>query len=82
VCWYISMTSDITASRVINISPGQLYSFVFTQNATGNNKMTWPRNCINAAAIDPKPNSTTVQHFVGLTGGNLFANLSPTGSVK
>jgi hypothetical protein len=81
VCWYIAMNSDITASRVTNIAPGQLYSFVFIQNAAGNHRMTWPLNCINAAAINPKPNSTTVQHFVGLTGGTLYANIPPTGSV-
>jgi hypothetical protein len=79
VCWFINMNSDITSSRVTNIAPGQLYSFVFTQNATGNNKMNWPANCINANPIDPTPNSTTVQHFVGLTGGLLHANVTSAG---
>lgn len=77
VCWYVNMTSDVTASRVTNIAPGQLYTFVFTQNATGKNRMLWPANCINGAPINPAPNSTSVQHFVGLTGGLLYANIAP-----
>jgi hypothetical protein len=77
VCWFVHMKSDITSPRVINISPGQLYTFVFGQDGTGGHKMIWPFNCRNAAPIDPTPNSTTVQNFIGNTGGLLEANISP-----
>lgn len=79
VCWFVNMHSSITAPRVVHISPGELYTFVFTQDALGGHGMNWPVNCLNAAPIDPKPNSTTVQNFIGDTGGILYANIPPTG---
>jgi hypothetical protein len=81
VCWFVHMDSNITSPRITNISPGELYTFVFTQSATGGYVMNWPVNCINAAPIDPAPNSTTIQSFIGDTGAMLYANLPPTGSV-
>lgn len=81
VVWFVHMRSNITAPRIVNISPGQLYTFVFAQDANGNHLMKWPANCFNAANIDPKPNSVTVQNFVGATGGNLYANAMPSGSI-
>jgi len=80
VCWFIHMRSSITEPRIANIAPGQLYSFVFFQDANGNHVMHWPVNCVNAAPIDSAPNTTTVQHFVGLTGGRLYAHIAPTGA--
>ena len=79
VCWFIHMSSSVTAARVSNSSPGQLYTFVFTQDAKGGHVMNWPANCLNAAAIDPAPNSVTVQNFIGDTGNILRANIQPTG---
>jgi hypothetical protein len=78
VCWFISMTSSITAPRMVNLAPGQLYTFVFKQDAAGGHTINWPYNCLDAASIDPAPNSTTVQNFIGNTGGILSANLPPT----
>jgi hypothetical protein len=78
VCWFIHMRSNVTSARVTNIAPGELYTFVITQDATGGHVMNWPSNCINAAQIDPTPNSTTVQNFIGNTGAILFANIPPS----
>jgi hypothetical protein len=80
VCWFVTMNTDISSPRIINIAPGQLYTFVFAQSATGGHVMNWPANCINAAPIDPAPNSITVQNFVGNTGGLLYTNIPPTGA--
>lgn len=79
VCWFVHMRSDITSPRVNNISPGQLYTFVFTQDAIGGHTMNWPPTCINAAPIDPAPLSVTTQNFVGDIGGTMIANLPPSG---
>jgi hypothetical protein len=80
VCWFVNMGSSILSPRVTNISPGQLYTFAFTQNAVGGHTMNWPPNCINAGPLDPTPYSTTTFTFVGNTGGLLYANISPTWS--
>jgi hypothetical protein len=79
VCWFIHMRSNIASARVQNISPGQMYSFVFTQDAVGGHTINWPVNCVNAGPIDPQPNSITVQNFIGNTGGIMLANITPTG---
>jgi hypothetical protein len=79
VCWFVHMNSSITSPRVTNISPGQLYTFVFTQDATGGHRMVWPANCINANPINPTPNATTVQNFIGNLGGLLYSNVPSTG---
>lgn len=81
VCWFVNMNSDVTNARASNISPGQLYTFVFTQDARGGHVMNWPSNCVNAAAIDPAPNATSVQNFVGNINGAMHANVPPTGRV-
>jgi hypothetical protein len=79
VCWFIHMKSDVINARVRNVSPGQLYTFVFTQDAVGGHRMTWPSNCVNAAPIDPAPNATTVQNLVSDANGFLYANVAATG---
>lgn len=78
VCWFIVMRSNVTSSRMMNISPGQLYTFVFTQDNVGGRTFSWPANCIDAAPISPAPNTTTVQNLVGHTGAVLYANIPPT----
>jgi hypothetical protein len=80
VCWFINMRSDLTNARVRNMSPGQLYTFVFIQDATGGHRMTWPSSCVNAAPIDPAPNATSVQSLIGDMNGFLYANVAATGS--
>lgn len=81
VCWFVQMNSNITAPRFINIAPGQLYTFVFTQNAIGGHIMRWPTNSLNAPPINPAPNSVTVQHFIADMGGTMLANIPPTGAL-
>jgi hypothetical protein len=66
-------------ARVRNIAPGVLYTFIFIQDAEGGFTFDWPPQCTNGTAIDPAPNSTTVQNFIGYTGGLLKANIPGTG---
>lgn len=78
VCFFVHMTSNITSPRIMNISPGELYTFVFTQDAVGGRFINWPANTFNAPPIDPAPNSITVQNFIGNTGGIVYANVPPS----
>jgi hypothetical protein len=78
VAWFVHMSANITSPRIANISPGELYTFVFTQNAVGGWVMNWPANTFNTSPINSAPNSTTVQNFIGNTGGLLYANVVPT----
>lgn len=80
VCWFVNLRSDVANARVRNISPGQLYTFVITQDATGGHRFAWPSSCVNATTIDPKPNAITVQNFIGLPSDFMTANIAGTWS--
>jgi hypothetical protein len=77
VCWIIALNIDLTAARVRNISPGQLYTFIIRQGNQGNT-FVWPSACVNAIPVDRNPHSTTIQNFIGDTGGILRAHLPGT----
>lgn len=81
VCWFVNMRSTMNTVRITNISPGELYTFVFEQDAIGGHTIIWPNNCINAAPIKTQPHAITVQNFIGHTGTTLFANIPSAGGV-
>ena len=78
VCFIVGLHSDVKTARVKNIAPGALYTFIFHQDAAGQNTFAWPSQCLNAPLVDPAPNSTTIQNFIGTTGGMLMADLPGT----
>lgn len=77
VTWKILMRNSVSANdiRVKNISPGQLYTFIFEQDAKGGHNFAWPEGVKNGMRIDPEPNSVSVQNYTGSTGGVLIANI-------
>jgi hypothetical protein len=75
LCFIVIMNSNSSGARVKNIIPGVLYTFIFQQDATGEWTFEWPAQCTNGAAINPAPNSTTVQNMIGYTGGLLKGNI-------
>ena len=62
-----------TTITLQNMMPGNLYTFIIVQDATGGHTVTWPLNAHNATLTDPAPNSTTVQTFVADADGSLYA---------
>lgn len=72
----VLLRSSVTHARVKNITPGVLYTFEFIQQ--GGNSFAWPSACRNATTVDPTPNSTTVQNFIGNTNGYMDANVAGT----
>ena len=62
-----------TTITIENMMPGNLYTFIIVQDATGGHTVTWPANAHNATLTDPAPNSTTVQTFVADVDGSLYA---------
>jgi hypothetical protein len=71
LCFIVIMRNTVSQSRIKNVAPGARYTFVFRQK--GNYAFTWPDVCHNASPVCEEPNSTTVQTFVGNTGGYLEA---------
>lgn len=80
LCFIVQLRSSVTNARVRNIAPGALYTFIIHQDATGGHSFVWPSECIDAAEVDMRKNTTTVQNFIGDTGGLLKADLAGTWS--
>src|SRR5579864_8304087 len=74
--FYIRMVTSIRNLQILNISPGQLYVFVLTQNATGGHIVQWGAQALNPTALDPTPHSVTVITFIGQPGNYLQANVA------
>jgi hypothetical protein len=77
----VRLTSSVGSARVRNVNPGALYTFVITQDQAGGHSFTWPAQCRNAVRVNPEPNTTTTQNFVGRPGGIMDANAAGTASV-
>lgn len=67
------MRSSISQLSMRNTIPGQMYVFMFVQDATGKHKVQWGSDMQAGALIDPAPNAITVQAFVGLQGKTILA---------
>ena len=61
-------------------SPGMLYVFVMKQDQKGSHTMNWGNSASNAVPLDPRPLSTTVQSFIGMSDGTLYSNVPGTWS--
>jgi hypothetical protein len=59
-----TLPGNVTNAAIQNMQPGNLYTFIIVQNATGHWTFVWPPGVHNAAMVDPLPNSTTIQTFV------------------
>jgi hypothetical protein len=58
------LPGDVTAPVFQGQLPGNLYTFIFQQDATGGWNFTWPSDAYNGSGLDHRPNAVTVQTFV------------------
>lgn len=72
--------TSVDALMLKKISPGMLYVFVLKQDQRGSHTMNWGASALNAVPLDPRPNSTTVQSFIGMMDGTLQSNIPGTWS--
>jgi hypothetical protein len=69
----ITLTGDVTSSTITGQVPGNLYTFIIEQDATGGHHFVWPTNVYNAGPVDLDPNSITIQTFVVDEDNNLYS---------
>jgi hypothetical protein len=60
----MTLTGNVTSSTITSPTPGQIITFVITQNATGGWTFAWPANSKGASAIGSNANEVSVQSFV------------------
>lgn len=75
VAWKVFMRHNVAQRgvRIINVAPGQLYTFIFQQDGNGKHTMQWPSQAIGGAQVDLNPDATSVQNFIGDVGGRIRA---------
>jgi hypothetical protein len=73
--WKIILTADANAIEVTNLIPGNLYTFIIAQDATGEWAFNWASaaNVFNPDMVNPEPDSYTVQTFVCDDALNLYS---------
>jgi hypothetical protein len=69
----ITLAGDVTQAAILNMSPGNLYTFIRLQDGTGGHAFVWPSNVYGATPISIDPNTYTTQTFVALDDGSLLA---------
>lgn len=69
-----SMTGNLTISAINNLTSGQIIAFYFQQDSVGGHTVAYPGSVVDAAQIDPTPNSVSIQLFgYDVTTGKLRA---------
>lgn len=77
-CFIVQMKNPVRHVQLKNSTPGKLYTFIFQQDAQGENDFKWPNPCRNGMPIDLSPGATSVQNFIGNTG-NFLQAIEPGG---
>lgn len=75
--WKVTLYQDIPGAYLSNLIPGNLYTFIIVQDATGHHKFDWPHGPApyglhNPTVVDPEPNATTIQTFACDESFNLW----------
>jgi hypothetical protein len=69
----MTLTGNVSLATIQNMIPGNLYTFIILQDATGGRAFGWPVNAYNPTPINLLPSGYTVQTFVALDGGALYS---------
>ena len=72
VAFDFTLAGGNVTSSTINPFPGQIVTFIISQDGTGGWAFAWPPNVENPGIVDPDPNSITTQSFVARANGNLY----------
>jgi hypothetical protein len=72
VSFKTTLSGNVTTPTVSGMIPGNLYTFIIVQDATGGHTFAWPAEIHNAVMIAYKPNATTIQTFVCDENGELW----------
>ena len=67
-----TLAGNVTHATIQGKIPGNLYTFIIVQNATGGWTFGWPAGVHNSVWVALKPNATTIQTFVCDENGELW----------
>lgn len=69
----MTLTGNVTSQTISGVTPGQLVTFIWTQDATGSRTVVYPSIIKGSSSVNGAPNSTTTQTFRADSAGNLWA---------
>lgn len=72
----MTLTADVTAGTLANLTKGQMITFIIIQDGTGAHAFAWPGGVNGAGDIDAAASSISIQSFVVANDG---VNLYPLG---
>jgi hypothetical protein len=72
VLFEITLTADLTAPTLINVTPGQIITLMFIQGGAGGYLVTAPGNVLGLGIPDPALGRISLQSFVVRSNGNLY----------
>ena len=67
------LSGDTTGGTITGMVPGNLYTFIITQDAAGGHTFVWPAGINNGATTSRTPNVATIQTFIAIEDGTLYA---------
>jgi hypothetical protein len=71
-CFEMTLTGNVGAPTLANITGGVLYTFILIQDGAGARTFTWPAAVKNPSVINAVENSISVQTFKARNNGNLY----------
>jgi hypothetical protein len=68
----LTLTGDVTASTIVNLTDGQTVSFLICQDAAGGHTFSWPSNVLGGMQVGSAAGKCSAQTFVS-DGVRLYA---------
>lgn len=68
----LTLTGNVVFSTLQSPSPGQIVTFIISQDVNGGWTFVWPSNVKNPGIINSPANSITTQSFVARANGNVY----------
>lgn len=72
ISFEMTLTGNLTVPTLINVTAGQLITFMFIQDGTGGRVVTWPGNVLGGPVVDPTPGAISIQMYLVRSTGNLY----------
>jgi hypothetical protein len=78
ITFEMTLTGNVNSSAILNVTPGQIITFIITQDGVGGRTFVWPANALGGTIVNPDVNGVTTQSYVVRSNGTLLATSAGT----
>jgi hypothetical protein len=68
----VTLGANTGTPTLVNTSPGQIVTFLITQDSTGGRTFTWPTNVFGGGAVDITAGAWSIQDLICDSSGNAY----------